>query len=78
MNERKTKVYDLPLPVITGEGTYVIVTIPAMSEAAFQFFLDRLENYRPAIVARETQSQQETAGTDSATTIEVGDEPDGD
>lgn len=53
----------LPLPVLMGDGSYAIVSIPKMTQTAFKFFKDQLEAYAAAIVVPDpTQEDNESNG----------------
>ena len=49
----------LPLPVLMDDGTFQLVTIPRMTEAAFEFFKKQLEAYKLAIVLPKEASAGE-------------------
>lgn len=46
----------VPLVIMETDGSFRIVDIPVMSETAFQFFKELLEQYKPAIVRRDSVS----------------------
>lgn len=53
MCDRQTRHPDFPLPVMLDDSHWLIVKIPAMTQAGFEFFRTQLDVYAGAIVIPE-------------------------